>query len=481
MYKNTLKLFVCILTIFASSCSKLDLLPVSSKSAEGFYSNKGEIDQALIATYEALGDIIVRNQYAFWMSESRSDNIMVGLQGYDDTPFIRFTETSALASLSSCWGNHFHLIFLANKIIESLDNVELESLTKDQFEGEAKFLRAMAYFNLVRYFGGVPLLTKTVNITESYNHSRSSIDEVYQFIEADLIDASLLLPQTYSSNSIGRATKFAAKGMLGKTYMFQSGYPQNKNKWNEAISQFREIIDSGNFSFFDNYNDIFQYENELGSQSIFSIRFLSGFGIGNPFPLRMAPGIPYGSTDNYPNISNDLLNSFEEGDLRKTYSVEFEWIDRNGELINNRPFIKKYNSGPYVTSNSDWDIDWIVLRYTDVLLMYSEAINEISGPTSEALSILNQVRERAGLDPKPVTDDKEIFRLWMEEERRHEFCFENIRWFDLVRTDRALSVMQNFLMDFNLQNNFPDRNKYLYPLPQRELNLNENLEQNPGH
>src|SRR5690606_17370985 len=143
--------------------------------------------------------------------------------------------------------------------------------------------------------------------------------------------------------------------------------------------------------------------------------------------------------------------------------------------------IKKYNSGPYVTSNSDWDIDWIVLRYTDVLLMYSEAINEISGPTSEALSILNQVRERAGLDPKPVTDDKEIFRLWMEEERRHEFCFENIRWFDLVRTDRALSVMQNFLMDFNLQNNFPDRNKYLYPLPQRELNLNENLEQNPGH
>lgn len=477
----TFKSLLYIVLFISFSCNEIDLIPVSSKSAEGFYSNREEIDQAVIAAYEALSDIMVRGSYSFWMSESRSDNIWLRLQGYDDGPIVRFAETPTLPAISSCWGGHYKLIFLANKVLESLASVDLPETDKKQFEGEAKFLRATAYFNLVRYFGGVPLITTSISIAESYSLSRNSIEEIYNQVANDFIDASVLLPDEYSSENIGRATKWSAKGLLGKTYIFQSGYPLNLDKWNDAKQEFKDIIDSGKFSFFENYDDIFQYENELGAQSLFSVRFIAGFGIGNPFPLRMAPGIPYGSTDNYPLISDDLLNSFEPNDVRKTTSIEFEWIDRNGDLRTDLPFIKKYNSGPHITSNSDWDIDWIVLRYTDVLLMYAEALNETEGPNAEVLSILNQVRSRAGLNPKTSTTDKGIFRLWMEQERRHEFCFENIRWFDLVRTDRALEVMQDFLSQYNLENNFTNKDRYLYPLPQRELNLNKNILQNPGY
>ncbi|GAA5222335.1 RagB/SusD family nutrient uptake outer membrane protein [Membranihabitans marinus] len=481
MKNITYKILVYILVFTSFSCNEIDLLPVSSKSAEGFYSNKIEVDQALVAAYEALGDVMVRGNYSFWMSESRSDNIWLRLQGYDDGPIVRFAETPTLTALSSCWGAHYKLVFLTNKILETLESVDLNATDKNQFEGEAKFLRGIAYFNLVRYFGDVPLITKVLSISDSYGLSRNSISEVYKQIEEDFKDASALLPDEHTSENAGRATKWSAKGLLGKTYVFQSGYPLKMDKWDAAIKEFKDIIDSGKFAFFENYDDIFQFENELGNQSLFSIRFIAGFGIGNPFPLRMAPGIPYGSTDNYPLISDDLLNSFESEDVRKFSSIEFEWVDRNGDLRTDLPFIKKYNSGPYITSNSDWDIDWIVLRYTDVLLMYAEALNETVGPNTESLSILNNVRSRAGINPRPETSDKEVFRLWIEEERRHEFCFENIRWFDLVRTDRASEVMNDFLSKYNLEGNFTSNDRYLYPIPQRELNLNKNILQNPGY
>lgn len=483
-----------MLCVFSFSCNNLDLLPISAKSVEGFYTNEQEIRQAVNACYNTLGSILVRNNYSYWLTEARSDNTFQGM-GYDDGPINRFTETATLPTLATVWADHYNLIFQSNKILEALATIDLTEEKRTQFEGEAKFFRALSYFNLVRFFGDVPLIMKSLTLNEGYSVSRNSTQEVYQQIESDLIDASGLLPIEYPANDYGRVTRWAAKGMLGKVYVFQSGYPLELGKWEDARLLFREIIESGRFSFFDNYADIFSYEHETGNQSLFSIKFTSGASNGNPFPTRNAPndianrpleegGIPFGGSPSNIFISEDFITSFEEGDIRKDVSIQFEWVDRSGNIRNDLPFVRKYLNGPIVSGARDWDVDWIVLRYTEILMLYAECLNELSYTADgEALEILNQVRERANLNPWLSSDieNQDDFRLKMETERRHEFCFENIRWFDLVRTDRALDVMSDFLEQYGLEANFQNRNRYLFPIPQKEINMNKNLTQNTGY
>jgi hypothetical protein len=152
-------------------------------------------------------------------------------------------------------------------------------------------------------------------------------------------------------------------------------------------------------------------------------------------------------------------------------------------MITTLPTSQKYQNGTVAAAN-DWDIDWIALSYTDVLMMYAECLNEIGyQPNGEAFKILNDVRKRAGLPEKTAADvpNQASYRLWMEAERRSEFCFENLRWFDLVRTDRALDVMKTFLGKYGLANNIKSRDQYLYPIPQSVRDNTPNIEQNPGY
>src|SRR5690606_19582002 len=156
---------------------------------------------------------------------------------------------------------------------------------------------------------------------------------------------------------------------------------------------------------------------------------------------------------------------------------------KSGATVTTLPTCRKYQNGP-VVGPGDWDIDWIALSYTDVLMMYAECLNEIAYTADgEAFQILNNIRVRAGLSPKSSSDvpDQQAFRLWMEEERRHELCFENIRWFDLVRTDRALDVMTAFLGEYGLEANIKGRDQYIYPIPQRVIDVSPIITQNPGY
>jgi len=492
MKKNYL--YTLLLLIVFAGCDNLDLVPISNKSVEGFYTNEKEIDQALIACYGTAQVLYVSGSYSYMMTESRSDNAMQEM-AYDDGPISAFSETPMLVALNSAWAAYYKMIYQCNRVLEALPEVELSESTANQFEGEAKFFRALAYFDLVRFFGDVPLVTKTLKLDESYNVTRSSVENVYIQIENDMKDAAGLLPSEYATSGKGRATKWAAKGFLGKILIFESGYPLKKNRWADAKTVLQEVIQSGKFSFFAKYEDIFKYENENKAQSVFSVLFKSNSnGEGNPFPTRNAPntiikatvengGLPYGGGPNQLFLTNDLLNSFEPGDLRKTASIRFEWKNNTGVVYTNMPFCKKYQDGP-VSAASDWDIDWIMLRYDDVLMMYAECLNEIGyASNGEAFSILNQIRARAGLLAKTATDvpNQQSYRLWMEQERRHEFCFENIRWFDLVRTDRALEVMQAFLGQYGMAGNLKSRDQYIYPIPQRVLNENKNIQQNPGY
>lgn len=472
-----------------AGCSKLDLVPVSERSVEGFYKTPSQINQALVGCYNGVRDALVRQQYSYMLTESRSDNTFQSLD-YNDGNTSRFTETSLLPVLYTAWSNSYNKIQRCNKVLEEIGKIQITENLARQYEGEAKFLRALLYFDLVRLWGAVPLVTTSLSIQDGYKVVRNTEEEIYKQIDQDLTDAAMLLPASYDNANKGRATKWAAKGFLGKSLVFQSGYPLKKNRWAEAAAVLKEVIDSGQFEFFAKYEDVFKYENESGKQSVFSLLFKAGVqGEGNPFPTRNAPNfvsrnlVPFGGNPYQLFVSQDLVNSFEAGDLRREVAIWREWLNNAGETIKSMPFSKKYLNGPVVAA-SDWDIDWIALRYDDVLMLYAESLNEVGYVANgEAFTLLNKFRQRAGLALKTAADvpNQAQFRLWIENERRWEFCFENQRWFDLVRTDRALDVMQKFLDGYGLAANMQSRDRYYYPVPQQVIDVNPNITQNKGY
>ncbi|MPM45366.1 hypothetical protein SDC9_92053 [bioreactor metagenome] len=278
---------------------------------------------------------------------------------------------------------------------------------------------------------------------------------------------------------------------MGKVLVFESGYPLKNNKWNEAKDWLKRVIDSNQFEFFPNFEDIFLYANESGKQSVASFTCLSGVGNqGNPFPSRNAPrdiaksgelGIIFGGNAACLHISEDLVNSFESNDFRLPISIQQVWKHTNGNLIDNEPYCRKYQDGPVSTAH-DWDIDYIDYRFDEVLLLYAECLNELGFVADgESFNIVNNFRLRAGLAPKTSAEiqSQDDFRLWIENERRWEFIGENIRWFDLVRTDRALDVMNAFLTPYNYGGNVT-KDRYFYPIPLRATNENPNLLIDPG-
>lgn len=494
---NTMKrqiFFLTILTVISSACSRLDLVPISQKSTGGFYKTETHINQALIGAYNGLRSAWVTSQASYMLTESRSDNAFQG-QEYNDGPISRFEVTADLAILNTAWQNYYSYIQRCNEILEALGNVAMSDEARKQYEGEARFLRGLFYFDLVRLFGAVPVVTKTLTIDESYNVTRSEVKDVYAQIETDLTAAAANLPSGYHADNTGRATTWAARGYLGKVYLFMSGYPLLADRWEDGRVRFKEVIDAGVFEFFTEYAAIYDHDHESGRQQVFSIPFATDqSGNGNPYPTRnasndVAPvsfaegGVPFGGSPFNLFLSKDIIAAYEPGDKRKEVSILSSWLHKSGETITTLPTVKKYQNGPVMRGN-DWDIDWIALSYTDVLMMYAEVLNEQGYQSSgEAFSILNDVRQRAGLEPKTAADvpDQEAFRRWIEAERRVEFAFENLRWFDLVRTDRALDVMKEFLSGYGLEANVKNKDQYIYPIPQAVLNITPQLGQNPGY
>jgi starch-binding outer membrane protein, SusD/RagB family len=472
---------------------KLDLYPISSKNAGDFYVNESEFTQAIAACYNSLRNIKLKADYSYMLTEARSDNVFQN-EVYDDGLISRFEETELLPVLSSGWQGHYGGINWCNLVITNLENFTTTDIkSKDQIMGEAKFIRAVIYFNLVRLWGSVPIIDKPISLSEAYSVERSTVRKVYDFIEADLQEAITLLPalSAIPAASNGRACKNAAKAYLGKVLVFESGYPLKANKWNEAKTLLKEVMDSGDYLFFSNYADIYLVANELGKQSVFSLCCKSNStGQGNNFPSRNAPNqiqktgllsVPFGGSPYGLMLTDDMVNAYEPGDLRKDVSIQMEWYDDKKVLRTSDPFCIKYKNGTPAAVN-DWDADWIDYRYDEGLLLYAECLNELGYVANgEAFTIVNKFRTRAGLKTKSAVDvpNQAEFRLWLEKERRIEFCFENIRWFDLVRTDRAEIVLKAELSRKNFIQNI-SKEKYFHLVPQRVTNENPKMLNDPG-
>ena len=470
---------IALLGFSFSSCSDfLEQNPQTDLSENDFYKTADDILSAVNGAYSSLqeGDIY-GNWYVF--GEIPSDNTRNQLSGSVTTQneFDQFYIDTQNSMIANFWKAAYKVINRTNTILGRIDGIEINTELANRYKLECKFIRALMYFNLVRVYGDVPLVLKEISISESYDILREPKENVYNQIIADLKEAQDL-PVSYSTAEDGRATQGAAKALLANVYM-------TLHKYAEAETILAEIINSGRYSLLENtpgslnidgYKNVFSPVNHNSKEGIFEIQFLKGgYGEGSNYANNFAPEnsgtnvVAVGGTggNNIPEM--DIYNAYEEGDLRRDFSMSLGYYDnrKNNEWVESR-YVCKFMDVPY--QNNDASNNYPVIRY-------AEALNQ-NGKTAEACKYLNMTRRRGfgyqTTETSPVdlqTTDKAQFALMVEQERRVELAFENHRWFDLIRTGRAVEVMRSKGFSLNETN-------LICPIPQKQIDVNPKLTQN---
>jgi hypothetical protein len=493
--------------VLASSCKKeLNQLPISQGTTATFYHSPSDFIQGVNAIYNNLRGYPDR---LLNLSEIRSDNIYgVSVTVRDWDPINNFSPGIASnVYVEEAWNSDMNGIFKANTLLEQVavngTYIGSSSLS-NRLQAEARYLRAFYYFDLVRYFGKVPVLDHPVLVPEANSINRSSVSDVYAFILADLQFAVANLPVSYTGVDVGRATKYAAEATLAQVYMTRSGPTYGiegpgvaANEWNLALPLLNDIIASGQFALNPNFANIFSYTNQSptpagNKEAIFDVMYVSGQNpvLGATYPWGLAPNGYFqsindknsnGSLEIIP-VSNSLLNSYAPTDVRKPvtiYTAGFT-ISSGAET---RPFFKKYLDVSRIPAASrfDWGINFIAIRYTDILMLKSECVLH-GAPGSQATDVdgvVNQVRQRAGL---PALSNVNLAMLL--EERRREFADEGLRWFDLQRSGSLLTIMNAWINSEDVQHriNQVTANYVIYPVPQSQLDAAPGLyQQNQGY
>jgi len=502
--KKITKYITIISLIFAiSSC--IDENPIDQIGADGFYKNTEEVNMGVMACYNGLQSTI-KNEWA--LTELRSDNARHYGAGSNNTAsknmyaLDNFRVSTVHPTNEEYWEDSYHNIANCNTVIEYLDVVTDETL-RNQYHAEALFLRSYHYFNLVRLYGPLFIVTERIGMDVANKAQRSSVDDVYTLIVDDLknIIDNKMLPDKYSDSQKGRIDMWGAKTLLAKVYL-------TLGKLSEARTLLKDVETNSHYELIDKYADVFSTSNEMNDEIIFTVRFKAGgYGLGSPFANQFAPqnsfdAIITAGGNGYNCPTNDLLNSYDPVDNRKDITTGWTYINPSGETVY-VAYVKKYLSP--VTVAFDAENDWPILRYADVLLMLAEIENELTGP-SAGLPYINQTRTRAGLTELTVADvaNKNDFRMAIENERRFEFAYENHRVFDLMRTNRLNTIMKKHydseeianLNNGNLTMYYGDPKnesylpeeyrtlqnwQYLLPVPYSVMTVAINATQNPGY
>ena len=451
-------------------------------------------DDALLAT-NAVYNTLRFNEFHFGLfpiMDIMSDDAHKGSNPSDGAatvcPYDNFTHIATEGNVSRWWNALFLGVQRANVVIENVPSIAMDEELRDRYVAEAKFLRAFFYFDLVRAWGDVPLITTTLPVTDA---ERTSKEAVYELIHQDLEEAIANLPEKseYPVAELGRATKGAAKALRARVYLFQGNFPETA-RWAQ------EVINSGQYDLFEDFADANSQAGEHGIESVFEAGAFGQEGIanggnqyGNVQGVRGTPNRGWGF--NRPSL--DLMNSFEADDPRLEATVIFLGEEIDGVLIagdsqtpdettdenDNVIEVECYNQKvwtPGSTVPASFGHNRRFIRYADVLLMAAEALNE-TGNAPLALDYLNEVRERArrgnpAILPDITETDQAALREIILRERRHELALEGHRFWDLVRTNRAASTLGPL--------GFVNGKHELLPIPQLELDLTGNRwQQNP--
>ncbi len=485
-------LSLLLVVFFANSCQKefLDRKPLGQLTYENFFQTADQAVQATNAVY---------NQFRAWdcvglpyigCTDIISDDSDKGSTLNDGPTVLEiddFTFDASNSNFAAIWRGYFRVIARANVAISEIPKVDMDAGLRDRLIGESKFLRAYSYLLLAQWFGPLPIITRPLDGAEYYTQVRQPLEAVYAQIESDLLDAVAVLPEKsqYSASELGRATKGAARGLLAKFYLVKKDFVK-------AELYALEVINSNQYSLLTRYSDNFLPVGENGVESVFEIgaAALPTAVVGpGATPYNMVQGVR--GTPNlgwgFNRPSDNLVSSYENGDPRREASVIYvgEVLPDGSTIVQDNPEIigERYNQKAWVPAHAGLQDNGPgnirILRYSDVLLIAAEALNENDKP-ADAQKYLNQVRKRARgtnnfILPDVTVTDKVQLRDRIYRERRAELAMEQQRWFDLLRWGRAASVMQAVG-----KTGFTTGKHELLPIPQTEIDLTEGgIVQNP--
>lgn len=481
--------------VFAcTQCSSdfLEKVPLDTINTSNYPKNAAELVTVVNGAYQPMQWPKLYN-FRMWTSDIMAANSIVGAGGGSDgietQDMSSFTTTTDNQGVLDIWRGPWPGILMANTVLKVAPALNIDENIKKRSLGEAYFLRAHYYFILVRYFGDVPLITEPGSSDTDLYPERVSKDLIYKQIISDLEKATVLLPNksSYSGSDIGRTNKGAALAELAEVYLTLG------NDWQKVVDLTTEVEGLG-FALNTSYADNFNPAAENSQESIFEVQYASDGGYSfwanenqaawtSPFMgPRGANFVGGGFGWNQP--TQEFINSYETGDKRKDITVLYEGAPQfDGKSYQASYSTTGYNVRKFlvplsVTASYDNSpMNFPVIRFSNVLLMKAEALNEL-GQTSLAQVPLNKVRNRAGLANVVGGLSKEQFREVVLHERRIELAFEGQRWFDLIRVNKGQYGL-DFLHSIGKTN--AAQKHLLFPIPQIERDRNPKLTQNPGY
>ena len=479
---------ILCLVLLLSSCTKfLDVQPESSGIAVANNNTDVQVFKDAAALEAALGGAYAdfKNEYYqldyFVNGDAQSDDAYAGGDNPSNFQIDDYKLDATNSNVSRDWRYLYATIGKCNKVINNTDLVKDPVLTtarKAEIVGEASFIRAFMYFQLVQLWGDVPLQLKDVKtisadkLAEIYPllfPARAPQKEVYAQIISDLENAAKSVKATNIDK--GYVTTGAVNALLAKVYAAQSPVDYAK------VQQYCDKVIAGGYTLLDDYNQLWENANENSSESIFEINYSGGNSDGN-WGVTIFRGLDW-KKFNLP--SNDLVAAFDaENDLiRKSASIAFvdvsgKWSDGNWPQ-KTYPFINKYRN--YSSGSPQ---NYIFIRLADILLLKTEALNA-QGDLAGATALINQIRTRVKLGPT-AAKNQAAMAVAIENERRLELAFEGHRWYDLKRTNRAIEVINQVKGANNKPLGYAlTTNRLVWPIPQAELDKNLKLQQNPGY
>lgn len=497
MNKIHIRISVCFILLVAGITACKNLLEENPKDqvfVDNFFQTENDAIAAINSIYSVLNATSSAPSFGgvyfstYWVATGlASDEMENRLPVTDLDQIATFTHRPVNGSLYEFWTLAYKGVNNANFAINGIPKVNMDAQKKNALLGEARYLRGMLYFDLVRWFGNVPLvLTLDGDITPK----RNTVAEVYTQIISDLQFAAENLPDSYpAGNGLGRATNGAANGLLAKVYLTQGA-------WQKCVDQCNVVINTNRYGLYDDFADAFRLPNENGKETVFGV----GFGTANnsisfweagQFNVRLLPkeligAIPGVNAQGWQVATKNLYDSYDAQDRRREVTLLTKINNIDGTSTTVEPHIQKYWDKVNEPQAGNTDHDFPYLRYADILLMKAEALNELNnGPNADAYDAVNKIRKRArfnGTTELPVLPDLQglsyqQFKDALLLERRHEFVGEGHRWFDLVRFKKLEELVPVAKPGVT-----PQPYHYLFPLPQGEIDLNPNLlPQNPGY
>ena len=497
-----------------SSCDDyLEVEPQDSRTIEYFYSTPAEAQQSLMGIYNGLMPV---SKYYLLMSDVRSDDTWVGISSESESDYRALSNfrkyITNVGTIQSAWDDYYKIVARANKFLEKVETLEFAANNdsidvRATFLAEARFLRAFAYFDLVRFFGRVPMVTKTQTVAEAFNTPQSEPEDIYNKVIIPDLEYAIEHMKTVAYNykgeesAAGRATRIAAKALLGRVYWTMAGYPLNdKTKVEQAKEMLKDVLDyAGAFNETPTmywakdskeWAKIWISDND-NKYHIFEIQYANVSGYGNQMIYSSLPKVKSlshismsGNTINSTKALRNVYTENSEDTIRYRHTIHYSTSSSSSRYFEKffENDVKRDSLGyakidETIVDRNSFPINYPLIRLEDVMLMYAGLV----GNTTEGIELVNKIRRRAGISELPASITADRFAECVMDERRRELAGEGIRWHDIVRTGHFIDyITKAYTTESETAQSILSNIKYgmyLYPIPEEQMLVREGLYQ----